>query len=109
MPNYAYDWTLPYMEGTSATTLTNTKALELAIRTGSTIYFDNTAKAPYFNYIDESGKNHVVWFEDARSIDARLGLVTKYNLAGVSYWTINNFNAVNWSVLNSKFRVKKVL
>ena len=109
MPNYAYDWTLPYTPGTAAQTLTNTKALELALRTGSTINFDTRARAPYFNYTDESGKSHVVWFEDARSISERLGLVTKYNLAGVSYWTINNYNAVNWSVLNSMYRVKKVL
>lgn len=109
MPNYAYDWIIPFVQGTSATTLTNTRALELAIEKGATINFDPTAQAPYFNYIDESGKTHVVWFDDAKSIDARLNLVTKYNLAGVSYWTINNFYPVNWSVLSSKFNVTKVL
>jgi len=102
MPNYAYNWTLPYTPGTAAETLTNTKALELALQYGSSINFDPRARAPYFNYTDESGKEHIVWFEDARSISERLGLVTKYNLAGVSYWTINNFNAVNWAI---KFNV----
>jgi len=109
MPNYAYDWTLPWMEGSAANTLTNTRALELALDTGSTIRFDEKAQAPYFNYTDLNGKNHVVWFDDARSINARLDLVTKYNLAGVSYWTINNYYPINWAVLTSKFVVKKVI
>ena len=109
MPNYAYNWTLPYKPGTAAQTLTNSKALELALNYGASINFDTRSRAPYFNYKDESGKEHIVWFDDAKSISERLNLVTKYNLAGVSYWTINNYNAVNWAVLNSMFRVKKVL
>lgn len=109
MPNYAYDWTLPWTQGNVATTLTNTRALELALDTGSTIQFDEKAQAPYFNYTDSSGINHVVWFDDARSINARLQLVNKYGLAGVSYWTINNFYPINWNILNSTFTIKKVL
>ena len=109
MPNYAYDWKLPWAEGNVAETLTNTQALERAITNGATIQFDQRAQAPYFNYVDANGVSHVVWFDDARSIQSRLNLVTKYNLAGISYWTINNFSAVNYSVLDSMFRVKKVL
>ncbi|MGN0961161.1 MAG: LysM peptidoglycan-binding domain-containing protein [Christensenellales bacterium] len=108
MPNYAYDWAIPWMEGTTANTITNTRALEIALENGSTINFDERAQAPYFNYV-VNGQRRVVWFDDARSIDARLNLVTKYNLAGVSYWTINNFYPVNWTVLESKFNVVKLI
>jgi spore germination protein len=109
MPNYAYDWIIPWQQGTSANTITNTKALELAIAKGANINWDQSAATPYFNYTDESGRNHIVWFDDAKSIDAKLRLVSKYNLAGVSYWTINNFMAVNWAVLESQFNIKKVI
>lgn len=108
MPNYAYDWTLPYRPNTAATTLTNLQALELARRYGSNISFDTLAQAPYFEYYTTDGTRHIVWFDDARSIDSRLDLVTKYNLAGISIWTINNFNPVLWSVINNKFIVKKL-
>lgn len=108
MPNYAYDWTLPYRPNTAATTLTNLQALELARRHGSNINFDNLAQAPHFEYYTTDGTRHIVWFDDARSIDSRLDLVTKYNLAGISIWTINNFNPVLWSVINNKFIVKKL-
>lgn len=109
MPNYAYNWTLPYTAGSSATVLTNSQALDLAFDQGATINFDTSEYAPYFNYVDADGNEHVVWFDDARSIDARLDLVTKYNLAGVSYWTINNYSAINYAILNNKFQIKKVL
>ncbi len=109
MPNYAYDWKLPFTPGTSATVLSNNQARDLAFQNNAQIMYDNTSSAPYFNYIDSDGKEHVVWFDDARSIDARLNLVSKYNLAGVSYWTINNFDATNWSVLSNKYKINKVL
>ena len=109
MPNYAYDWTLPWTQGNSATTLSNNRALGLALDKGSSIMWDNKSATPYFNYTDESGITHVVWFDDARSIDAKLRLVSKYNLAGVSYWTINNYMTVNWVVLDSLYNIKKVI
>ena len=34
IPNYGYDWTLPYQEGTAANSISNTQALELAIQKG---------------------------------------------------------------------------
>lgn len=109
MPNYAYDWTLPYVMGSAATTLTNNRAVQLAIEKGAIIKFDRTAQAPYFNYVDDNGRNHVVWFDNARSTAARLQLVPEFGLAGVSYWTINNFYKQNWIVLNSMFNIVKVL
>lgn len=108
MPNYAYDWTLPFSNGDSAMAITNSRALELALDKGATIMFDNRAQSPYFNYLDEMNRNHIVWFDDARSINARLQLINKYNLAGVSYWTINNFYPANWAVLSYNFDIKKL-
>lgn len=108
MPNYAYDWATPWKQGDEARTITNQRALDIALKNGATIMFDEKAQAPYFNYI-ENGVTRVVWFEDARSINSRLNLVTQYNLAGVSYWTINNFYPVNWSVLESRFNIAKKL
>lgn len=108
MPNYGYDWTLPYVEGTAARSLSNVAAMNLAMNTGSEIKFDTVAMAPFFNYTDSQGRRHEVWFDDARSIQARLRLVDEYGLGGVSYWTINSFNAANWIVLSSMYDVEKV-
>ncbi len=109
MPNYAYDWTIPFTTNNPATILSNVQAVNLAIEKGSIINFDNVAKAPYFNYFDNLGNKHVVWFDNAESTYSRLGLVEEFNLAGVSYWTINNFFNQNWLVLNGLYNVTKVI
>ena len=57
---------------------------------------------------DENGALHIVWFEDARSIKAKLDLVTKYNLGGVSFWTIMNYFPQGYAVLNNNFQVEKL-
>lgn len=109
MPNYAYDWVIPYVQGTSAKTITNRQALRLAYENNATIMFDTLSKAPYFSYSDSDGREHVVWFDDALSIGSRLDIVTKYNLGGLSYWTINNFDSANWAIVSDTFRIKKVM
>lgn len=109
IPNYGYDWTLPFVRGTAARPLTNVGAVNLAAQVGARIQFDQTAQTPFFNYYDKSGRQHIVWFEDARSIEAKLKLVGKYNLGGVSYWTINSFFPQNWVVQDNMFNIKKVL
>lgn len=109
IPNYGYDWTLPYVQGTAAKTVTNTGAVDLARNVGAAIQYDPKSQAPFFNYYDSDGKQHVVWFEDARSIEAKLKLANRKNLGGVSYWTINKYFPQNWLVLDSLFNVKKYL
>ncbi|MBE5738754.1 MAG: LysM peptidoglycan-binding domain-containing protein [Clostridiales bacterium] len=109
LPNYAYDWTLPFKNGDSARAISNNTALSLALSTGASIRYDSASDTPYFEYIDTSGKPHIVWFDDAKSIDAKLKLVTEFNLAGISIWTVNNFFAPLWSTLNDEFIVRKLL
>lgn len=88
IPNYGYDWTLPYVKGTSkARTIGNIEAVQLAISQGVSIQFDEVAQAPFFTYV-QNGLTHEVWFEDARSIYGKFGLVQEYSLRGMSYWQI---------------------
>lgn len=109
IPNYGYDWTLPYVRGQSmARSVGNVEAVEIAMKYRATILYDETAQTPYFYYTDEEGREHVVWFEDARSIDAKLRLNESYPLHGISYWNIMRYFPQNWVVVNDKFRVRKV-
>lgn len=109
IPNYGYVWTLPYRPGTAAKALSNPGAVELAYEVGANIQYDLVAQAPFFRYYDSSGVQHEVWFEDARSILAKLELVNEFKLGGISYWTIGRYFPQNWLVLNSVFNIKKVL
>lgn len=106
MPNYGYDWTLPYMRGTAAQSIGLAQAEELAVRTGSEIQYDELAQTPYFNYT-ENGTRHVVWFDDPRSITAKLGLINEYGLAGASWWTVNRCYVPNWLIAQNLFNIVK--
>lgn len=108
IPNYGYVWTLPYTPGTAATTISNVGAVQLALAQRVAIQYDPTAQAPFFTYY-ANGRQHIVWFEDARSIMAKLMLVNQYGLGGVSYWTIGRYFPQNWLVLRSLYNVRKVL
>jgi len=108
IPNYSYDWTLPFMRGTAANSMSNDAAIELAREVGAEIKFDNASKTPYYNYYDKNRKEHIVWFEDARSVAARAQLLSDYNLAGYSIWNIMSFYKPMMTVLQSSFNIIKI-
>ena len=109
IPNYGYNWTLPYRPNTAAQAISNTAAVDLAREVGASIQYNEKSQSPFFTYYDGEGKKHEVWFEDARSIEAKLRVANQYGLGGVSYWTINRYFPQNWLVLESLFDVNKVL
>ena len=107
-PNYGYNWTLPFVQGSAARPLTNIGAVTLAGQVRAAIQYDETAQAPFFRYYDSEGKQHEVWFEDARSLLAKYRLVDKYGLAGVSFWNLNSLFRTNFIVLESLYSVEKL-
>lgn len=108
MPNYGYDWTLPFKEGVAARAVSLDGALTLAADKGAEIKFSETAKAPFFEYYQD-GAEHIVWFDNAASIAAKLGLVNDLDLGGASIWTVNRFYAPAFAVISDMFTVKKTI
>jgi len=108
IPNYAYDWTLPYEKGRSrAEVIGNTEAISIAGANGATIMFDETAQTPYFEYFDRSRRKHIVWFEDVRSIMAKFDTITDFDLLGAGYWNVMRPFAQNWSLASAMFYIEK--
>lgn len=108
IPNYGYDWVLPYIKGQSrARSLGNVQAVEQAIQVGAPIRFDAEAQSPHYNYWRERAE-HEVWFEDARSIRAKLALAGEYRLRGVSIWNIMRYFPQLWLVLNQLYDIEKL-
>ncbi len=110
MPLYGYDWMLPFMPGGKwAKRLSPQDALKLAAQVGANISYNEQTQAPTFKYYDSNSVQHEVWFEDARSVRAKLLLVNKYDLRGVSYWLLGLEFPQNWAVLDSMFSIVKVV
>lgn len=105
---YGYDWTLPYVQGGPyAMALSPQRAIEIAKKYNAAIQYDTRVQAPFFEYYDEQGKAHNVWFEDARSIQAKFNLVKQYQLRGVGYWKLGLPFPQNWKLIGSNFNVVK--
>jgi len=105
IPNYAYDWKLPYVAGQGrADTITNEKAKDIAFSQRAEIEFDKRSAAPFFKYT-ENGRIHEVWFEDARSYESLLALISRYGLKGFAVWNGMSFDPQLWLVTNSLYKI----
>ncbi|QSO48853.1 LysM peptidoglycan-binding domain-containing protein [Alicyclobacillus mengziensis] len=106
---YGYDWKLPFVSGTRAQTLSPQGAVNRAIGLRVPIQYSATSQAPYYRYVDSARSQHQVWFEDARSFQAKLNLVRQYRLRGMSFWSYpTDFPQVPY-VLADNFQVRKLL
>lgn len=107
IPNYGYDWTLPFVQGESkADTINNLEAIQIAVSNHAEIQYDEQAQSPFFHYWKD-GIEHEVWFEDARSLNAKFNLVTEYDLMGIGYWQIMSLFRANWLLLSDTFWIRK--
>lgn len=105
---YARDWIIPHVQGQEAETYSPQEAVRRAIKYGAAIQYDTAAASPFFRYTDEQGRGHEVWFEDARSAQAKFDTIKQYNLRGVSYWVLGYPFPQNWTLLEDNFNIKKL-
>lgn len=105
IPNYGYDWQLPYIPGeTMAQGISNVGAVELAGDVGAEINFSEIDRTPNFSY-NSDGSEHIVWFENAQSIADKAELVNKYDLAGISIWNVMKYFPQLNTVINSMYTI----
>ncbi len=104
-----YDWPLPYIPGDSrATVITTEESIEIASYKGIPIKYNEVSQAPYFFYTQEKEDLHIVWFKDARSINAIMGLVNDYKLEGTSIWNIMYFFSQMWFIINTQYEIDRI-
>lgn len=111
IPNYGYDWPLPYVSGkTAATSIGNAEAIQIAYENTSSILYDNVSQAPFFYYTDldspEARQEHVVWFEDIRSFNAKYSLINEYGFNGIGYWQLMRLFRANWFLVLESFYIR---
>lgn len=120
IPLYGYDWPITaataeqaWREGhgersADARSVPALQALQQAVRRLSAINYDAEWESPWYAYADENGQTHVVWFEDARSADAKLRLARRYGLGGVGVWRLGFDFPQFYALMDRYFDVRKV-
>ncbi|PGC83808.1 glycosyl hydrolase family 18 protein [Bacillus toyonensis] len=105
---YGFDWKLPFKQGNPpAKAISSVAAVALARKYNVPIRYDFTAQAPHFNYFDENGVQHEVWFEDSRSVQSKFNLMKEQGIGGISYWKIGLPFPQNWRLLVENFTITK--
>jgi len=92
---YGYDWNVS--RGPPARALRYVDTRQLMDHLGLTALFDAGVASATFRY-EASGESHEVWFEDARSLAAKLELVSRYGLRGAGAWRLGQEDPSAWTV-----------
>lgn len=105
VPNYGYDWILPFVQGESrAVTIGHVEAVQIAIANDVAIQYDETAQSPFFRY-ERDGVTHEVWFEDVRSMERKYDLIREYGLRGMGVWQIMRLFRAMWLLFEDMYEI----
>jgi len=104
IPLYGYDKVIPTF---STKALSAQASQNQAIQVGSTINYDTVAASPWYEYWQNQNQ-HIIWFEDIRSIQAKYELFDLYQLAGVTFWQLGLSFPQNWAFIEQNILVVKL-
>ena len=75
------------VQHTSAKTSSTSAMSARLCQEGTEMFFDSASQSPCIRYYDDSdGTTNVVWYEDARSVEAKVTLAAMFGVDGVSLW-----------------------
>ncbi len=55
-----------------------------------TVEFLDQYRNPYLKFVDGAGVEHVVWYEDSRSISEKIKMAKMFGIKGISVWRLGN-------------------
>lgn len=73
------------------------------IPSNATKTWDEDLQQYYVEY-KKGGVTYKIWVEDEKSIEAKLDLVSKYNLGGAAYWEYDRATNSIWNLIESKIK-----
>lgn len=104
LPLYGYDWAL---DGSLGKSITYRLAMELLSRYGAQLEWDDVAQVPHFSYTDSQGMGHSVWFENVRSVAAKVNLARQFGLKGLAIWEMKLTFPEFWQYIVNNIQVVK--
>ena len=92
---YGYDWT----NSADGISLQWSDAETIAHDHAVTPAWDTSSSSLWFTYSDTHGRTHTVWYENARSLQEKIGLAHRYQIAGVFIWRLGGEDPALWAAL----------
>lgn len=98
VPLYGYDWNLT--EGGFATSRGYDDAQDTIRKFKGTQGYDEVSQEAFADYSDGANA-HRIWFQNPRSLAAKLDLMKKNNLAGFAMWRLGHEGVGFWPVVRN--------
>jgi peptidoglycan-N-acetylglucosamine deacetylase len=96
--NYGYDWSDRKQE---AKELTFQEALITARESYAKPAFDSTSRNLWFEYDEDDGSHHTVWFLDAVTAYNQMRAASGFKPAGFAVWRLGSEDPSIWSILGT--------
>lgn len=80
------------------------KAIALRIDSGVPVTYSSNLQSPYLSFVDSDGIKNVIWYEDERSIQAKIDLAKFFKVGGLSVWRLGTIPDLE-SELNTEMKV----
>lgn len=101
IPFYTRVW--KEINGNVISSVVNIGNVNNLIPSNATKTWDEDLQQYYVEY-KKSGATYKIWVEDEKSIEAKLDLVSKYNLGGAAYWEYDRATNSIWNLIESKIK-----
>jgi len=101
---YGYNW-MPATDKDpgSAEAVTFYDATQLAHDASADVNLDDDALNPGFQYVDDDGRKHVVWFLDAATVFNQIKASDPYRPRGYAIWRMGGEDPSVWKFFNQTF------
>lgn len=93
---YGYDWPSGKSGGRARP---SAEILHSAKSKGLAVQWDLQRQSPYLKYESAGGEHREVWFESGEAAAAKIQLVKKYRLAGISVWRLGYEDQALWEAV----------
>ncbi len=100
IPTYGYKWCLEDKLNCEKKGLVYEGVANIISQYGVTPEWNGNNKAPWFLYIDESENKYAVNYENHESLKAKLEVVQKEEIGGISIWRLGSEDPDNYNVIN---------
>jgi peptidoglycan/xylan/chitin deacetylase (PgdA/CDA1 family) len=100
--NYGYDWVQGEKEAVDVTFQQAVLAAKESLDDPSDIQFDPQEKNPHFEYTEDDGKDHNVWFLDAVTAFNQIRLAQNYKVGGLALWRLGSEDPSLWKIFGSE-------
>lgn len=101
IPFYTRVW--KEINGNVISSVVNIGNVNNLIPSNATKTWDEDLQQYYVEY-KKGGATYKIWVEDEKSIEAKLDLVSKYNLGGAAYWEYDRSTNSIWNLIESKIK-----